>query len=281
MKLSPWTIYIIGGSVAVLPIAYGFFYQFLPKQQEADMVEKTVGELKAVAEKFPDAKKKVDQALQKANASASEWQAIALTRTPPTTVSQGGINLAVDAWHLSVDTKAFRNSMQIAVNKQMLKGGVKVINGPVVEGIGDDTPVGTILSSFYNFPQPYAFPVVIRDLGTVTVQGTLAQIEANMRSWANMPHYLAVADGLSLTGTSPTLTGTYNVTIVGFIRAHDVFPNVPELSGGGGGARGAGFGGFGGPGGPPGMPGGMGMPGMPGGPRGAAGARGPGTMGAG
>ena len=96
----------------------------------------------------------------------------------------------------------------------------------------------------------------------------------NVRAYKTMPHYLAVADGLRIDGTSPNLTGTYNLTIVGFIRAKKIAPAVNE------GAAAAATGGFGGTGGFPGGPGGPGGFGGPGGPGGAgrgAGARGGGN----
>jgi len=56
---------------------------------------------------------------------------------------------------------------------------------------------------------------------------------------------LAVADGLNLTGTAPILTGTYNLSVVGYIRSNIVYPGVKEgapttmpAGGGGGGAPG-------------------------------------------
>lgn len=66
-----------------------------------------------------------------------------------------------------------------------------------------------------------------------------------------MPNFLAVADGLQITGTSPVLTGTYNLTMVAFIRGDRVFPRVPD-------GVAAPAGGAPGPGGAPGAPGGPG-----------------------
>jgi hypothetical protein len=280
MKLSPVTIYVFGLSAAALPLAYGYFWQYQPKKAEADAIAEVFNEEQATAAKYEDAKKTVDEAMNKVNSQAAAWRSIVATRTPPTTVASGGINLAVNAYQLSVDTRKFRNSMQSAVNRQLKQGGVRVLSGPTVAGISEDQPVSTILTTFYNFPQPYAFPVVVRDLGAVQVEGTYEQIMNNVRSWANMPRYLAVADGLRLEGTAPLLRGTYNVTIVGFIRANNFFATPKEAAASGGGAAGGfpggpgglpgGIPGFGGPGGPRGGPPG-GMPGMPGSMRGPGG----------
>lgn len=267
MKLSPITIIILGIAVAVIALSYGFFWQVVPNLQEAHNFDQSRETLQTAADQLPMANKRVAQAKQLVETSVAQWRDIAMVRTPVENINQGGISLAVNAYQLSVDTQKYRNSVQKAVNARVRLGGVKVVNGPYVTGPAVDEPASQLLANYYNFGQ-YPFPVVIFDLGTVTVQGTYQQILANVRSWKNMPHYLAVTDGLQITGTSPVLTGTYNLQVVGFIRGKDIFPDVPEAaastSGGGMGAR-AGGPGFGGPGGgrgmmPPGMPPGVGGP---------------------
>jgi hypothetical protein len=121
-----------------------------------------------------------------------------------------------------------------------------------------------VLDAFYNY-QSFNFPIVIENLGTIRVQGTYDQIIANVRAYKSMPHYLAVTDGLRIDGTSPYLVGTYQLTVVGFIRGTKIWGAVPEGAttasvGGGRAGLPPGMGGFGGPGGPRG-PGGMGGPG--------------------
>lgn len=110
------------------------------------------------------------------------------------------------------------------------------------------------MAGYFNYPA-MGHPVAVFNLGTITVRGTFSQISDNIRSWTNMPNYLAVADGLQITGTSPVMTGTYNLTVVAFVRGKKIAPAVPEGSGGGaggtsqagGGGAGAGGGGRGGP----------------------------------
>lgn len=105
------------------------------------------------------------------------------------------------------------------------------MNGPAVPPPGDSAT--SILADYYNYPA-IDFPVCIFDLGTVTVTGTAEQIYRNMEAWSDMPEYLAVADGLALNGTAPTLTGTYSLTVVAYIRGTEVSAPVPEGEGGGG-----------------------------------------------
>lgn len=260
MKLSPLTIIIIGLMFFFPMLSLGYFMYWVPNNTEADMYAKNLEDLNTEAGKLPQAKKRRDEAIAKVKAAANEWQSYVVDRTPPKGLPEG-IDLSVNAYQLTVDVQTFRNSIQKAINAQMRTGGVKVLNGPAIPEIDPNQPANSTLASFFNYPA-IAFPVVIFDLGTVTVQGTMKQIFDNMRGWSRMPHYLAVADGLRLDGTSPVLTGTYNLSVVGYIRGHEIAPSVAEASGGGsGGAMGAMAAGM-----PPGMP-----PGMMGGPRGAAG----------
>lgn len=236
------------------------------------MNAKVYQDLTDVVNQKKKAEERVATATRLVNEQADLWNVIAASHTPPGDVKQGGINLAVNAWQLSVDTRKFRNNVQRALNAQLVKGGVKVPNGPYIPGPSENDPVGGLLASYYNYPA-ISFPVVIYDLGTVTVTGTYAQIMKNVREWKNMPGYLAVTDGLRIDGTAPHMTGTYQLTLVGFIRGKEVFPSVPEGAGGAsaGAGRGAGMPGMpsiGGAGMPPGMPGMPGAPGRTGGGRG-------------
>lgn len=274
MKLASGTIYIIGASIAIVALSYGYFQQWMPNQAEAENYRTRTDELNTEAGKQGQANKRVQEATRLVEDAASKWRAVVATRAPRPSVAEGGINLNVNAWQLAVDSRKFRNNVQRAVNNQVKKGGVLVVNGPLVPG-ATDAQVNQIVNTYYNL-QEFGFPVVIYDLGQVTVEGTYKQILANVRSWASMPRYLALADGLAITGTSPKFTGTYNLQVVGFIRGKEIYAQVPEAATGGAGGGGAsGFGGppagFGGPGGPPSgiPPGAFGGGGRPGGPTGA------------
>lgn len=226
MKLSPLTIILIGVSILIMALSYGFFQHWMPNSTEAGYYREYAAQLEAEGNQLPAAEARLKKAEEMVMTKASEWRAVVATKTPVPDVNARGVNLAVDGWQLTVDTKKFRDNIQRAVNNQLVKGGVKVL------GAGPQVPMPTdnaseVLASFYNYPA-IAFPVVILDLGQITVQGTEAQIMTNVRSWKNMPRYLAVADGLSISGTSPNLRGTYNVTIVGYIRGKQIFPAVPE-----------------------------------------------------
>lgn len=273
MKLSFWTIIIMAASVAFGILSFAWFHQYVPTMQAVENYKTFRTQLETEAGKTRLVQKRVADATRLVQQKADIWNGFVATRTPLPDVAQGGINLNVDPYQLSVDTLKFRNSVQRAVNAQVKKGGVTVVNGPDVPAPQDTDNVDGLLATYYNFGT-MKFPVVIFDFGQITVQGTYQQIMANVRSYKTMPRYLAVADGLQITGTSPLLTGTYNLTVVGLIRGKAIFPEVSLASagtsttGGGGMPSFPGAGGgrpnFGpGPGGPgaPGAPGPMSAPG--------------------
>lgn len=243
-----------------MAITYGLFQHYIPNSTEAGYYRTYAEQLDAEGNNLPAAEGRLKKAEDLVTTKAGEWRAVVATKTPQPDVYNRGINLNVDAWQLTVDTKKFRDNIQRAINAQLVKGGVKVIgNGPQVPMPTDSAT--EVLATFYNYPT-IAFPVVIQELGQITVEGTEAQIMENVRAWKNMPRYLAVASGLTISGTSPRLRGTYSVALVGYIRGKEVFPAVPEASApAGGGALGVGGRGPGGP--PPGIggPGGFGRPG--------------------
>jgi len=230
MKLSPLPIYLIGISIALVAASYGFFHQWMPNTTEAGRYAATSEELQNVVNQRPQAQKRVDEAIRLVESEAAKWRAIVALRTPAKSRAERGIDISVDPYQLIVDTQGFRNDIQRAVNAQLKAGGVTVVQGPYIPGPDATTPSNEILRTFYNYP-PYAFPVLIFDLGQVTVRGTYDQIKANVESYAKMPNYLAVTDGLALTGTGAELTATYNLSIVGFIRGTKIAAPLPEGAG--------------------------------------------------
>lgn len=248
MKLGALPIIMIGIAISVAMLSYAFFDNFLPNNAEAKMYRDYKEALDTEGNKRGQAQKRVDAAAAQVNQAAAAWRQIVAARTPPNNVADGGIDLGVNPWQLVFDAKRYRNSIQLAVNEQVKKGGIKLPNGgPTIPDPGGDQQ--TILSGFFNYPA-VAFPVVVFDLGQITVTGTYDQIVANYEAWQQMPRYMALVDGLQFTGTSPNLTATYNVQLLGYIKANDIFPPAPEASlaaapargGGGGGAPGGGQG---------------------------------------
>ncbi len=245
-KLSALTILLLGISIGIVALSWAFFTQWQPNMTEAQYHREYKDQLEAQAAMMNKAKERVETAKRMVQEKADAWKDVALRKTPQQSLAMGGIDLSVNAWQLVVDVRKFRNSIQRAVNAQLKKGGVTVLSGPMVPFPSESATA--VLADYFNYPA-FPFPVVIFDFGTVTVRGTYRQITDHIRAWSNMPNYLAVADGLQIQGTSPTLTATYSLSLVAYIRGDHIFPVVPEGAGGGTGP------GAGGPG-PGGRPGG-------------------------
>lgn len=235
MKLSPFTFVIIGICFCIVCLTFGWV-TWNPNMQEAKLRDDNTGLATIEYNKEPAAHKRVNNAVKKVEAEAATWRRIAATKTPSADLRSGGINVTENGAQLIVDSRQFRDSTQTAVNKQVRAGGVKLIgDGPSIVDPGQTA--STILADYYNYPA-IPFPVVMFDLGTITVEGTYEQITYNVRAWSRMPNYLAVADGLRIQGTSPHMTGSYAVSIVGYMHGSKLFTTLPEVPGSGGGASG-------------------------------------------
>jgi hypothetical protein len=230
-SLLPRTIWLIGISFSVIVIVASITRFWMPNNQEATFNVTNANALRTEAGKLSQALKKKEKAAELVQLAEAKWRPYVETRTPLANTAAQGININVNPYQLLLDTKRFRNSVQRAVNSQLGKGGVKEIEGPRIPGVTDGDAPNSVLASYYNYPA-VPFPVVIYDLGQIQVKGTYDQIMKHVRSWSSMPRYLAVTQGLALTGTAPTLTATYNLTIVGYIRHDGVYPPVPDGAGG-------------------------------------------------
>lgn len=240
MKMGAMPIFSIGLALFLIFIGFGL-REYLPNTEDAKNRADIASKYETEAAKLGKARQRKKAAEEIVQAKADEWQKVVAARTPP------HIDLKKHAWQLVVDSQKYRNDIQVAVNAQVKKGGVTVINGPVVPF--PDQDASRIVSTYYNYPV-IPFPVLIFDLGTITVQGTYEQIKANVKGWSEMPNYLAVADGLTLNGTSPVLTASYSVSMVGYVRGEAIYPAVPQGTAptGGAAAGGGGTPGGGGPG---------------------------------
>lgn len=225
MKLSAWVWPIVGLAVAIAALSFAFFKEYQPKMQSARNWVAYGDALQTEANKIDRAAKRRQAAIDEVKRIGSEWQTVVETKTPPGNLDDGGISLAVNRWTLTVHAPIFANRLQSQVNRQVKRGGVTVITGPKISEPPMDA--NAILSDYFNYPA-IKFPVVIYEMGPVTVRGTMNQIRENIRGWAAMDNYLATTDGLTISGTSPNLTATYNLVVVGYIRGSEVAPVVPE-----------------------------------------------------
>ena len=228
--LYPRTIWLMFLSFSAIILSVGLFRYWMPNQEDATNKVTQANAMYDEGGKLGQAVKKKNNAIVATHKAEEDWIPYVLSRTPDQNTADRGININVNGYKLAMDTKRFRNNVQRAVNAQCLKGGVKVISGPLVDLVNDGYAPNGILASYYNYPA-IPFPVVIYDLGQVTVQGTYKQITDNVRAWSDMPHFLAVAHNLQITGTSPQLTGTYDVSMVGYIRYDGMFGPIPDVGG--------------------------------------------------
>lgn len=209
-KLSGWVFLVAGIFMGLAIVSYGFFQFYVPDSTEAEMINVYAGNLQKEADKIPATERRIENAVARVEEMADIWRE---TSSRKSANGNGFIDLTQNPLSLTVSAPAYRNKVQTAVNRQVKVGGVTVINGPFVQRPSNDAQ--SLMNSYFNYSR-LPFPVVLFELGTVTIQGTFAQIARNVQAWSDMPDYFAVVDGLAITGTSPQLTATYNVAIVGF-----------------------------------------------------------------
>lgn len=218
--------WLLGGLLLCIGFLFlGFMMFWRPNMTEVANFKEATEAYQAESAKSGQATRRVKETAAAVRAVDQEWAEVVQTKTPPASVTAGGIDLSRNRYQLTVDVRRYRNSLQNAVNAQLKTGGIKVIQGPEIPLFSQNA--SDIIETGFNYPA-VKYPVVVYDLGTVTVEGTYSQIVANVEGWSNMPNYMAVADGLAITGTSPTLRATYNLSIIGFIRGSKIAGPVPE-----------------------------------------------------
>jgi hypothetical protein len=236
-KLSGWVWVVMGIFIGLTLLSYGYFQFYAPDTAEAEMITAYGEQLQTEANKEPLADKRIENATLRVQEAANTWRTISEGK------SQGGagfINLEQDPLALTVNAPSYRNKVQLAVNRQVKAGGVTVVNGPLIPQPSNDPT--NLLNTYFNYSTLF-YPVVVFEPGTVTVRGTFEQIARNVQSWSEMKDYFAVVDGLAITGTSPQLTATYNLVLLGYIPGGVSGPIAqPIVTGPSGGGPGGGGG---------------------------------------
>jgi hypothetical protein len=226
MKLfSGWVWLVLSVAISLVILSYALFMWWIPKNAYAAQLDDYTQKLTTEANKLPRAQAKLKKAQEDVQKKAQEWQAVVAQKTPPESLAGGGIDLSVNPYQLTVDARKFRDSVQRAVNAQVKKGGITVVSAPEIPTPTDDP--GTILADFFNYPAA-RFPVCVFELGQITVRGSYSQISNHISGWSAMPDYLAVASGLTLSGTSPELTASYNLVVVAFLKGEQMSIPVPS-----------------------------------------------------
>lgn len=84
-----------------------------------------------------------------------------------------------------------------------------------------------LVQFYFNYPA-LPFPVAFLPAGTIVVEGTYEQVVAHVRSWNDIPGYIASVRGLAISGTGTRLRGTYDLLIVAYINTENVFGGSPQ-----------------------------------------------------
>ena len=245
-KITQMQVYIIAAVLTVLVAAGIWFGLIKPKQEALDAAQQRYEAANAVA--ITRSKEEADQkkANQEVAVAKAKWNAYDTKLMPDINVSN------------------FLKGSQQLWKEQIL------VLGPLADKfLKQDTKV-QILQSNITLPAPSTDPNQVNKksfefpLGTVSVQGTFQNVLNNVQRWNNF-NRLVVVDGLTLSGNSPRLVGTYTLRVVIFTHGDPSTETVPQAT--------QSTGGFGGPGAPagldiPGGPGGAGdsYPGAPGAP---------------
>lgn len=242
-KINPWTWIISGLLLALCILCFGFFFHYKPNSTSAALINESADAYKMEGDKMKKAKDRVKHATELLQAQDEQWATVLDSKAVSSSRETGGIDLGESRYQLVVDARRFRNDIQSLVNGRMHRGGVKVIQGPLVPTFS--TSASNIVESDFNYPA-LGYPVLSYDFGQVVVEGTFDQIAEHVESWTDIPNFIAVTDGLTINGTSPKLRATYNLSMVGFIRGTVVHPPVPDSAvenqgGQGGGNGGGGF----------------------------------------
>jgi hypothetical protein len=93
-----------------------------------------------------------------------------------------------------------------------------------------------LVQFYFNYPA-LPFPVAFLPAGQVTVESTYNRLMEHVRSWNDIPGYIASVRGVSIEGTGPTLRATYDLFVVAYINSEYVFGGssqtpfrIPDIS---------------------------------------------------
>lgn len=228
-KINRLQVAIIAAVLSLISAA-GIYFGLVKPQQD-QLAQETARKEAAEQKKaqIPDAQRKLDEAKKKVALANQKW-AVYDRRFMP-----------------RINTENLFQGTQ-----QLWREQIKVLGPKVTKFLNSDKTVRVVQSNV-QIPAPSGDPnavarkAFVYPLGTQTVTGTFNQVLNHAERW-NRFDRLALVDGLSLSGNSPRLQGTYTLTIYEFTQGEkngDPIPQAGQAGGGGG------FPGFGGPGGPP------------------------------
>jgi hypothetical protein len=243
---------LAGGIVVSILIAVGFYFLMIkPDSAALDLQNQRNEELQAVVDSRSRAQERVDTANEEQRKVMREWARYIARKSPP----KSTINLDQDRWRLTTQFRTFRTKLSDDLASFMRKSGVEVLAPPTVPDFGDNP--NKLVTDYFHYGT-LKFPCAVLSCGTVSVRGTFERILRHVERWNDLPNYIALADGLTLQGTSPNLIGTYNLLVIVYPRGEHINADaVPWITGAGEAAGMGAMPGVGGmPGGAPTAPGG-------------------------
>jgi len=225
MNVSATSIRVAYISFSFTLMSFVYFMHYAPSTETLSQYENYINQLELQRMRLPAAKKRIKKTLDEIKTTSDKWESIIKLKTPPLSLIDGGIDLSVNRWQLTVNARKFRDNAQELINNHMKSRNIKVISGPLIPT--PTSEASKIVEDYFNYPA-IPFPVVIFDLGEISVQGNTEQIESHIKSWNNLPRFMALTHNLKLSGTSPKILATYDLSIIGYIRGNEISSYVPE-----------------------------------------------------
>ncbi|MCL6623428.1 MAG: hypothetical protein K6T17_02270 [Fimbriimonadales bacterium] len=229
-KLNPWT-YVVCALVLIAITWAGFWFFSIGKlRQEIAEYQKQNAALDEILSPASQkrAQERLTEAYRRVYEAEQQWKVIAEKHTPPSS----RINLSPNRWQLTVMARRWHGQVERDLRNWITRSGVRII-APVEGGqTGPFVPYPTDLPNelvelYFNYPA-LQFPVAIWDLGEITVEGTYEQVVRHVRSWNDIPGYIASVRGLAIEGTGNRVRGKYGLVVIAYINTPDVFGGPTE-----------------------------------------------------
>lgn len=227
-KITNWQVWIIGVVLSIIAGVLLYFFLSKPVIESTQAINTQAEADETAAAKKPEYERELADAKKTVARANASWARYDRQYMPDINVKD-----------------------RIKAMNQLWQEQIKVLGPKVQKHLYADKKVRVVQANLQLAPPPTdpnavaMQKAITYDFGNITVVGTFKDIMAHVSRW-NKFERLALADGLTLSGNSPNLTGTYNLRVFVFMHGTDnIGPEVP--SAGGGGANGFGGGGFGGP----------------------------------
>src|ERR1700683_1953178 len=124
LRLGTLTVLIMAISVSLAILSWSYFWHYQPDIESAKDQTDLAKQLHTNASTAPEAAVRKEKAQTRVAQVFDQWRNMVVNHAPPASTNAGGINLDVSALYMPIYAHQFRNSLQMAVNKQVKMGGV-------------------------------------------------------------------------------------------------------------------------------------------------------------